>query len=201
MFRNLIKPLTDRLVALVALLVSSPVFLLVIFLLGIFQEGKVFFTQSRPGKKAKLFKVIKFKTMNDREDAQGKLLSDEERLTRIGRIVRKTSLDELPQLINILKGDMSFVGPRPLLPEYLALYNEYQKRRHEVLPGITGWAQVHGRNAVEWPRRFEYDVWYVDHQSFWLDLKIIFMTVLKVLKAEGISGEGEATMQKFKGNN
>ena len=191
----------DRVVALVALLALSPIFLLVALLLGVFQEGGIFFTQSRPGKHTKIFKVIKFKTMNDRRARDGRLLSDAERLTRIGKIVRKTSLDELPQLINILKGDMSFIGPRPLLREYLPLYNERQSRRHNVLPGITGWAQVHGRNAVDWPRRFEYDVWYVDHQSFWLDLKIIFMTIFKVLRAEGISGEGVATMEKFKGNN
>ena len=201
MFRNFVKPFMDRAVAFVALLVLSPIFLLVALLLGAFQGGRIFFTQSRPGKYTKIFKVIKFKTMNDRTGQDGSLLPDAERLTWIGKIVRKTSLDELPQLINILKGDMSFIGPRPLLPEYLPLYNERQRRRHDVLPGITGWAQVHGRNAVDWPRRFEYDVWYVDHQSFWLDLKIIFMTIFKVLRAEGISGEGVVTMEKFKGNN
>ena len=148
----------------------------------------------------KIFKVVKFRTMNDSRDERGDLLPDETRLTWIGNVIRKTSLDELPQLFNVLKGDMSIVGPRPLLIEYLPLYNEEQKKRHEVKPGITGWAQVNGRNAISWPQKFAYDVWYVNHQSFGLDLKILFLTVVKVFKAEGISSETSVTMEKFKGN-
>lgn len=175
--------------------------MIVLFVLLFVNEGKVFFTQERPGKKARLFKVIKFKTMTDKKDQQGKLLPDKERLTAAGKFIRSTSLDELPQLINVLKGDMSLIGPRPLLPKYLPLYNEQQKRRHEVRPGITGWAQVNGRNAISWQQKFEYDVWYVDHVSFWLDLKIIFLTIRKVLVREGISAEDSATMKPFTGNN
>ena len=200
MYRIIVKPVLDRIVAALAFLILSPVFILVSILLAIFQNGKIFFTQLRPGKNEKIFKVIKFKTMNDARDDQGELLPDDKRITWIGKIVRRTSLDELPQLLNILKGDMSFIGPRPLLPEYLPLYNSKQKRRHEVTPGISGWAQVNGRNTIDWQSKFELDVWYVDHQSFILDLKIIFMTILKVFKAEGISAEGVMTMEKFKGN-
>jgi lipopolysaccharide/colanic/teichoic acid biosynthesis glycosyltransferase len=169
-------------------------------LLAIVNKGSVWFMQERPGKDGRLFHVIKFKTMNDQRNEKGELLSDEQRLTWIGALIRKTSLDELPQLINVLKGDMSMVGPRPLLTEYLPLYSEEQRRRHEVKPGITGWAQVNGRNSVEWKRRFEYDVYYVDHQSFGFDLKILFLTVLKVFKAEGISSGTSVTMEKFRGN-
>lgn len=179
---------------------ASPVLLAVMLLLAIANKGAVWFIQPRPGYREKLFHVIKFKTMTDARDAQGNLLPDAQRLTGIGKFVRKTSLDELPQLINVLKGDMSVVGPRPLLVEYLPLYSEHQKRRHAVRPGITGWAQVNGRNTVEWPKRFDYDVWYVDHQSFGLDLKILFLTVIKVFKAEGISSGTTATMEKFNGN-
>jgi len=168
--------------------------------LGISNKGKVWFLQSRPGKGGKLFKVIKFKTMSDEHDSSGALLPDDKRLTVIGKFIRKTSLDELPQLINVLKGDLSMVGPRPLLEEYLSLYNEQQHKRHEVKPGITGWAQVNGRNTVAWKERFEMDVWYVNHISFLLDLKILLLTVLKVFKAEGISSGTSATMEKFKGN-
>ena len=159
----------------------------------------LFFYQLRPGKGERIFKIIKFKTMNDRRDANGELLPDAERLTKIGAFVRKTSLDEIPQLLNVLKGDMSVIGPRPLLPQYLPLYNETQKRRHEVKPGITGWAQVNGRNAISWERKFELDVWYVDHLSFVLDLKILLLTVKKVFIREGISQEGQATMEAFRG--
>lgn len=201
MYRRFIKPLADRFVALILLVLASPILALIIILLAIFQKGKVFFTQSRPGKNEKIFKVIKLKTMNDNIDTRGDLLPDAERLTWIGKIVRKTSLDELPQLINILKGDMSFIGPRPLLPEYLPLYNEHQKKRHDVMPGISGWAQVNGRNTLDWQSKFEFDVWYVEHQTFWLDIKIVFITILKVFKAEGVSAEGVMTMEKFKGNN
>lgn len=187
--------------ALLVFLLFLPFFFLLVFFLFIANNGKVFFTQQRPGKKEKIFRVIKFKTMNDKKDSDGKLLPDAKRLTVIGKIVRSLSLDELPQLINVLKGDMSLIGPRPLLPKYLPLYNEQQKRRHEVRPGITGWAQVNGRNAISWQQKFEYDVWYVDHLSFWLDLKIIFLTIKKVLVREGISAEDSATMKPFTGNN
>ena len=161
----------------------------------------VFFTQERPGRNAKTFKVIKFKTMTDERDKDGKLLPDEKRLTKVGRVVRSLSIDELPQLLNVLKGDMAFVGPRPLLPKYLPLYSDEQFRRHEVRPGITGWAQINGRNNISWTKKFEYDVWYVDHVSFWLDLKILFLTVKKVFMGEGISKEGEATTVPFDGTN
>jgi lipopolysaccharide/colanic/teichoic acid biosynthesis glycosyltransferase len=180
--------------------ILSPVFFMVSICLYIANQGKPFFFQSRPGKQGKEFKVIKFKTMNDRKDLNGDLLSDEERLTSVGSFVRKTSLDEIPQLINVIRGDMSLVGPRPLLTEYLPLYNRTQQRRHEVRPGITGWAQVNGRNAISWEKKFELDVWYVDHVSLVLDIKILLLTVLKVFKSEGISQEGQATMEKFKGS-
>lgn len=200
MYRILVKPFFDKLSALIILVMASPVLVIVILLLSLANKGKVWFLQERPGKDGKSFRVIKFKTMNDVLNKQGELLSDDERITWIGKIIRKTSLDELPQLINVMKGDMSMVGPRPLLMEYLPLYNEQQKRRHEVKPGITGWAQVNGRNTVEWKRRFEYDVYYVDHQSFVFDLKILLLTVLKVFKAEGISSGTSVTMEKFRGN-
>ena len=160
-----------------------------------------FFTQERPGKGGKIFKVIKFKTMTDERDADGNLLPDADRLTNVGRFVRSTSIDELPQLINVLKGDMALIGPRPLLVQYLPLYSKEQARRHDVRPGITGWAQVNGRNAISWTKKFELDVWYVDHCSFWLDVKIIFLTIKKVFVREGISQEGQATMEFFTGNN
>jgi undecaprenyl phosphate N,N'-diacetylbacillosamine 1-phosphate transferase len=201
MYQKFLKPSFDKLTALLALIIASPIFLLVALLLAIFQNGKVFFTQKRPGLNEKIFRLVKFKTMRDDQDENGELLPDEERLTWIGKIVRKTSMDEIPQLLNIVKGDMSFIGPRPLLVEYLPLYSEEQGKRHLVTPGITGWAQINGRNTISWQKKFEYDVWYVQNQSFLLDLKIIFMTVFKVFKAEGISGEGVATMEKFKGNN
>ena len=200
MYKNIIKPFFDFLIAFFLLLMASPLFLLVC--LGLFwaQNGKVFFTQKRPGKNEQIFSTLKFKTMTDQKDQQGNLLPDAERLTHIGKFVRKTSLDELPQLINVLKGEMSMVGPRPLLPEYLSLYNEEQKRRHVVKPGITGWAQVNGRNAISWEDKFQFDVWYVENQSFGLDLKILFLTVKKVFKSEGINTAGQATTEPFKGN-
>ena len=173
---------------------------MVILLLYWVNKGSIWFFQERPGKNGLLFKVIKFKTMTDERNVSGELLSDEERLTRMGNFIRKTSLDELPQLINVLKGEMSIIGPRPLLVEYLTLYNSEQVRRLEVTPGITGWAQVNGRNTVEWKKRFSYDVWYVDHISFLLDIKILWMTLIKVIKAEGISSATSVTMEKFKGN-
>lgn len=202
MYKNCFKRIIDFLLSLIALAVLSPFILLVIIFLYFANKGAgVFFTQDRPGKGTKIFKVIKFKTMTDERDANGSLLPDADRLTAIGRVVRSLSIDELPQLINVLKGDMSFVGPRPLLPKYLPLYSEEQMRRHEVRPGITGWAQVNGRNDISWKQKFEYDVWYVDHLSFLLDLKILFMTAKKVLVREGISKKGEATTIPFDGTN
>jgi undecaprenyl phosphate N,N'-diacetylbacillosamine 1-phosphate transferase len=173
---------------------------IVIILLAFVNRGAVWFTQPRPGKNGKLFTVIKFKTMTDERDASGNLLPDEQRLTAVGKFVRKTSIDEIPQLVNVVLGHMSFVGPRPLLMEYLPLYSTEQQRRHLVKPGITGWAQVNGRNTLSWQQKFAYDIWYVDHISFALDLKILFLTVIKVFKAEGISSESSLTMEKFRGN-
>ena len=202
MYKNCFKRIIDFLLSLMALAVLSPFILLVIIFLYFANKGAgVFFTQDRPGKGTKIFKVIKFKTMTDERDANGNLLPDADRLTAVGRVVRSLSIDELPQLINVLKGDMSFVGPRPLLPKYLPLYSVEQMRRHEVRPGITGWAQVNGRNDISWKQKFEYDVWYVDHLSFLLDLKILFMTAKKVLVREGISKKGEATTIPFDGTN
>ncbi|AKC24121.1 UDP-galactose phosphate transferase [Flavobacterium psychrophilum] len=186
MYKLFIKQIIDFLVSLVAVVILTP--LLLIITIGLFfaNNGKPFFFQLRPGKNGKIFKIIKFKTMNEAKDAQGNLLSDAERLTPIGKFVRKTSLDEIPQLLNVLNGDMSLIGPRPLLPQYLHLYNNFQNRRHEVKPGITGWAQVNGRNAISWDKKFELDVWYVDHISFSLDFKILYLTIIKVLKSDGI---------------
>ncbi len=200
MYKNYLKRTIDFFVALIGLIILSPVFLLVIVGLFFANHGKPFFFQSRPGKGERIFKIVKFKTMNDKRDENGNLLPDAERLTKVGSFVRKTSLDEIPQLINVLKGDMSLIGPRPLLVQYLPLYNDFQKRRHEVRPGITGWAQVNGRNAISWKQKFEYDIWYVDNISLWLDIKILFLTIKKVFVREGISQEGQATMEYFKGN-
>jgi undecaprenyl phosphate N,N'-diacetylbacillosamine 1-phosphate transferase len=200
LYTSFIKPFFDRVVSFLALLVVSPVLIITIVLLAIVNRGKVWFVQERPGKNGKLFHVVKFKTMTDERDAYGHLLPDEVRLTAVGKFVRKTSIDEIPQLFNVLLGHMSFVGPRPLLKEYLPLYNADQQRRHLVKPGITGWAQVNGRNTLSWQQKFAYDVWYVDHVSFALDIKILFLTVIKVLKAEGISSESSLTMEKFRGN-
>ncbi|MBL0744010.1 sugar transferase [Chryseolinea lacunae] len=200
MYTHIVKPFFDTLCSFVILVVASPVLLGCVGLLFIANRGKVWFMQPRPGKGGEIFTVVKFKTMTDERDAQGHLLPDVQRLTAIGKFIRKTSLDELPQLVNVLKGDMSFVGPRPLLVEYLPLYNEQQRRRHDVKPGITGWAQVNGRNTVSWPQKFAFDVWYVENVSMGLDLKILFLTVLKVFKAEGISSETSVTMEKFRGN-
>ncbi len=201
MYKNYFKRLLDFFAAFFGLLLLSPVFVIVTAGLFFANQGKPFFIQSRPGKNEKIFSIVKFKTMNDKKDNQGNLLPDAERLTKIGSFVRKTSLDEIPQLINVLKGDMSLIGPRPLLIQYLPLYNETQKRRHEVRPGITGWAQVNGRNAISWQKKFEYDVWYVDNVSFLLDIKILFLTIKKVFVREGISQEGQATAKAFNGNN
>lgn len=202
MYRHGLKRLLDFLSALFVLLVLWPVLLLIAIGLQVANKGAgAFFTQERPGKGGRIFRIIKFKTMTDERDGQGNLLPDAERLTKVGRLVRSLSVDELPQLLNVLKGDMAFVGPRPLLPQYLPLYSKEQARRHEVRPGITGWAQVNGRNAISWTKKFELDVWYVDHCSFWLDMKILFLTVKKVFVREGISQEGQATMEFFNGKN
>ena len=200
MYKNFIKPAIDFVLALVGFLFLSPVFVLVAIGLFFANDGKPFFFQLRPGKDGKIFKIIKFKTMTDKKDENGNLLPDADRLTKIGSFVRKTSLDEIPQLLNVIKGDMALVGPRPLLPQYLELYNDFQRRRNEVKPGITGWAQVNGRNSISWEKKFEYDVWYVDNVSFLLDIKILIMTVLKVVKSEGINEQGQATSEEFKGN-
>ncbi len=200
MYKFFGKYFIDLFVSLVVLVVTFPILLIVTILLTVANQGKPFFFQLRPGKNEQLFKIIKFKTMNDKKDSDGTLLPDTYRLTKIGQLVRKTSLDEIPQLLNVLKGDMSLIGPRPLLPEYLPLYNETQKRRHEVKPGITGWAQVNGRNAISWQQKFEYDVWYVGNVSFLLDCKIVFLTIKKVFKREGITAENSVSAEAFKGN-
>ena len=201
MYKNYIKRLFDFIVALIGLICLSPIFIIVTIGLYFANDGKPFFFQKRPGLKEKIFKIIKFKTMNDKKDSNGNLLTDAERLTPIGAFVRKTSLDEIPQLLNVIKGDMSLIGPRPLLPQYLPLYNETQRKRHLVRPGITGWAQVNGRNAISWTKKFELDVWYVDHVSFATDIKVFCMTFKKVFKSEGISQDGQATMEMFNGKN
>ena len=200
MYKSFFKRIIDFLAAFFGLLLLSPLFLVVTIGLYFANQGKPFFFQLRPGKNGRLFNIIKFKTMNDKKDTKGALLSDGERLTKIGVFVRKTSLDEIPQLLNVIKGDMSLIGPRPLLPEYLPLYDVVQQKRHAVAPGITGWAQVNGRNAISWKQKFEYDVWYVDHISLFLDLKILFLTVKKVLVREGINTENTATTERFYGN-
>ena len=190
MYRNFIKPILDFTLALLGFILLLPVFLTVTVVLFIANQGKPFFFQTRPGKNGKLFCIIKFKTMNDKKDPSGSLLPDADRITPFGAFVRKTSLDEIPQLLNVIKGDMSLIGPRPLLPSYLPLYNKFQSRRNEVKPGITGWAQVNGRNAISWERKFELDVWYVDHMSFLLDLRILLLTIKKVFVREGITQQG-----------
>ena len=201
MYPKILKPLIDFLVAFIGLVFLLPVLLMVAVILFFANGGSPFFLQWRPGEQGKLFRIIKFKTMNDKKDIHGSLLPDADRLTLAGRIIRKTSLDEIPQLINVIKGDMSLVGPRPLLPQYLQLYTDFQKQRHLVKPGITGWAQVNGRNAISWNRKFEYDVWYVQNLSFLLDLKILWLTFLKVLKSEGINTANMATTEHFNGTN
>jgi len=200
LYPKIIKPILDFCLAFIALLLLLPILLLITLFLSIANNGKPFFIQTRPGKNEKLFNIIKFKTMNDKKDKNGNLLSDAKRLTKIGKIVRKTSLDEIPQLVNVLKGEMSLIGPRPLLPEYLSLYNTEQKKRHKVKPGITGWAQINGRNAISWEDKFKFDVWYVNNISFTTDVKIILKTIKKVLISEGISAEGTSTIGRFKGS-
>lgn len=201
MYKNLIKPFFDFLVSLIVLLCISPILIILIFLLALANNGKPFFFQNRPGKNGNIFKIIKFKTMTDETDEDGNLLPDSERLTKVGSFVRKTSMDEIPQLLNVVAGNMSIIGPRPLLPQYLKIYTQEQSKRHEVKPGITGWAQINGRNAISWNQKFEYDVWYVNNQSFLLDLKIIFLTIKKVIISEGINTENMATTEPFNGNN
>ncbi len=202
MYKHFIKRFLDFGVALFFVLLSSPLLIITAIWLHFANKGAgAWFLQERPGLHGKIFKIIKFKTMTDERDAEGNLLPDELRLTKVGKIVRKTSLDELPQLINVLKGDMALIGPRPLLPQYLPLYSPEQARRHEVRPGISGWAQCHGRNNLRWTEKFKLDVWYVDHVSLMTDLKVVWITIMKVLKRDGISQEGNATMEAFNGHN
>jgi undecaprenyl phosphate N,N'-diacetylbacillosamine 1-phosphate transferase len=201
MYRTAGKRVIDIVISLIVLFLCSPILLIALIILFFQNNGRVFFVQERPGKNHRAFFIYKLKTMNDKKDKEGKLLSDNERITKAGRIIRKLSIDELPQLFNVLKGEMSLIGPRPLLFKYLPLYSEEQNRRHEVKPGITGWAQVNGRNAISWKRKFELDIYYVDNLSIALDVKIIFMTIKKVLFREGINQSAEKPMQAFNGNN
>ena len=202
MYKYFFKRFIDFWISLIALIVISPILLVVTIWLHIANKGAgAYFFQERPGKNAKIFKVIKFKTMTDERNAEGNLLPDEKRLTKVGKFVRSTSIDELPQLINVLKGDMALIGPRPLLPQYLPLYSEEQARRHEVRPGISGWAQCHGRNAISWSEKFKLDVWYVDHCTLWTDIKVIFITIKNVLMRKDINSATSATMEVFNGNN
>jgi len=201
MYQFFLKRAIDFLIALIGLILLAPVFIIVMVLLYFANQGKPFFVQTRPGLNEKMFNIIKFKTMNDKKDEKGNYLPDSERLTPVGSFIRQTSLDELPQLINVLKGDMALIGPRPLLPQYLSLYNESQKCRHNIRPGITGWAQVNGRNAISWTKKFELDIWYIDHLSFATDCKVVILTLKKVLKKEGINQVGQATIEAFNGSN
>ncbi|TXE19197.1 sugar transferase [Psychroflexus gondwanensis] len=200
MYTKFIKPAADRFFALFLLVGISPLLLGVIVILGFSNKGNIFFKQKRPGKYEKIFIVLKFKTMNDKKDNKGNLLADKERLHKIGLLLRKTSLDEIPQLFNVLKGDMSFVGPRPLLVEYLPFYTEKQRLRHSIKPGITGWAQINGRNAISWEDKFNHDIWYVKHKSFVLDIKILFLTFFRIVQAKDVNKKNTATTTKFKGN-
>ncbi|MFC0657658.1 sugar transferase [Mongoliitalea lutea] len=200
MYNTLGKRIIDLVLSVVGFLILSPFFIIVFLLLLIANRSNPLFFQKRPGKSEVPFYLIKFKTMSDAKDSEGNLLPDDQRLTTVGAFVRKTSLDEIPQLINVIKGDMSLIGPRPLLMEYLPLYSDFQKRRHEVKPGITGWAQINGRNSISWERKFELDIYYVDHISLKLDVLILAKTILKVFKSEGISAEGHVTVEKFTGN-
>ena len=212
MYKHFFKRVFDFCISLIALIILSPFLLIISVWLYIANGkgsssleggvwGRLFFTQERPGKDAKIFKVIKFKTMTDERDAEGNLLPDEQRLTKVGKFVRSTSIDELPQLINVLKGDMALIGPRPLLPQYLPIYSPEQARRHEVRPGISGWAQCHGRNAISWTEKFKLDVWYVDHCTLWTDIRIVFITIKNVLMRKDINSATSATMEFFNGNN
>lgn len=202
MYKHFFKRFLDFGISLLVLICISPILLVVTIWLHFANKGAgAFFFQERPGKDGKIFKVIKYKTMTDERDAEGNLLPDEQRLTKVGRFVRSTSIDELPQLINVLKGDMALIGPRPLVPSYLPLYSKEQMRRHEVRPGISGWAQCHGRNTISWKEKFEYDVWYVDHCTLWTDIKVIFITIKKVLARQDIAKEGMVSMEAFNGHN
>ncbi|WP_299311822.1 sugar transferase [uncultured Aquimarina sp.] len=201
MYKYFFKRVLDFSTALIFLLIIAPIFLLLIVFLAIANNGKPFFVQKRPGRCEKIFSIIKFKTMNDLKDNEGNLLPDKDRMTTVGTFVRKTSLDEIPQLINVLKGDMSLIGPRPLIIEYLPIYNETQKKRHDIRPGITGWAQVNGRNSITWKKKFEYDVWYVENCSLLIDLKILGLTLKKVLKKEDVNLSQELTSEWFNGTN
>ena len=202
MYKNFFKRFLDFWISLIVLIIISPILLVITIWLHFANKGAgAFFFQERPGKDAKIFKVIKFKTMTDERDAEGNLLPDDQRLTKVGKFVRSTSIDELPQLINVLKGDMALIGPRPLLPQYLPLYSPEQARRHEVRPGISGWAQCHGRNAISWTEKFKLDVWYVDHCTLWTDLKVIWITIMKVIKRADINQNENTTMEPFNGNN
>ncbi|WP_396166574.1 sugar transferase [Flavobacterium sp.] len=199
MYLNNIKPFLDFLSSIIGIILLFPLFIVITALLYIVNNGKPFFFQLRPGKNGKIFKIVKFKTMNDKRDSKGALLPDSERLTPVGNFIRKTSLDEIPQLLNVVKGEMSIIGPRPLLTNYLHLYNDFQNRRHEVKPGITGWAQVNGRNAISWDEKFDYDVWYVENISFTLDIQILYRSISKVLSSEGINAVDTATIEPFDG--
>ncbi len=202
MYKHFFKRFLDFWISLIVLICISPILLVVTIWLHFANKGAgAFFTQDRPGKNGKIFRVIKYKTMTDERDSEGNLLPDEVRLTKVGKFVRSTSIDELPQLINVLKGDMALIGPRPLVPSYLPLYSKEQMRRHEVRPGISGWAQCHGRNTISWKEKFEYDVWYVDHCTLWTDIKVIFITIKKVLARQDIAKEGMVSMEAFNGHN
>lgn len=201
MYQRFIKPFFDFLFSVATFIILLPVFVCCAILLSLSNKGNPFFFQKRPGKNENIFTIIKFKTMNDRCDNKGILLPDAQRLTTVGKFIRSTSMDEIPQLLNVIKGDMSFIGPRPLLPEYLPLYNEFQRKRHQVKPGITGWAQVNGRNAISWKEKFEFDNFYVQNVTFALDLKIFFSTIVKVFSRTDINTENQATTERFKGNN
>ncbi|MBZ9652563.1 sugar transferase [Psychroflexus montanilacus] len=201
MYQNFIKVTLDTITAFIVLILLSPIFIIISLVQALSNKGNVFFTQIRPGKHEKPFKLIKFKTMTDKTNHDGELLPDQKRLTKLGMFLRKTSLDELPQLVNVFKGDMSFVGPRPLLVEYLPLYSKEQRVRHSIKPGITGWAQVNGRNAISWEEKFKLDSWYVKHKSFLLDLKILVLTFLKIIQSKDVNKKNTATTTKFKGNN
>lgn len=201
MYKKFLKRFFDLILSLVILICISPLFIVIIIVLLIVNKGNVFFFQIRPGKDAKEFRIIKFKTMNDRKDQDENLLPDNLRLTKVGKFIRSISIDELPQLLNIFIGDMSFVGPRPLLPKYIPLYSKEQARRHDVRPGLTGWTQVNGRNNIPWEKKFELDIWYVDNYSFWIDLKTLWLTFNKVIKKEGVSKDGHLTTDGFNGRN
>lgn len=201
LYRDLVKRLGDLILALIGLILSSPFFIFTAIVLAWQNSGKVFFYQERPGRNTKPFRIIKFKTMNDRKDAEGKLLPDKERITRAGNIIRKLSIDEIPQLLNVLKGEMSLIGPRPLLFKYVPLYSKEQSRRHDVRPGITGWAQVNGRNSIPWTKKFEFDIYYVDNVSLFLDVKIIWLTIKKVIARDGVNQSDARPMEPFNGSN